>query len=168
MSLSMYQACVPVCIRMLNNLIGILDKARADAEARGYDPAVLVNDRLYPDMFPLTRQVQIATDIARRGGARLAGQDPGFVEDDEETIDDLIGRVRGVIDFLEALRPEQIDGSEKHPITFQLRGREVTFDGQTFLLNFVLPNVYFHITTAYNILRHNGVALGKPDFLGQF
>jgi hypothetical protein len=90
------------------------------------------------------------------------------VEDDEQTLEDLIGRVRGVIDFLETLRPDQIDGAEERAITFQLRGREVTFDGQTFLLNFVLPNVYFHITTAYNILRHNGVVLGKPDFLGGF
>ena len=130
--------------------------------------AVLVNARLYPDMFPLARQVQVASDIARRGGARLAGQDPMVVEDDEQTLEDLIGRVRGVIDFLETLRPDQIDGAEERAITFQLRGREVTFDGQTFLLNFVLPNVYFHITTAYNILRHNGVVLGKPDFLGGF
>ena len=168
MSLSMYQASVPVCIRMLNNFIGILEKGQADAEARGYDPAILVTARLYPDMFPLARQVQVASDIARRGGARLAGQDPAVVDDDEQTLEDLIGRVRGVIDFLETLRPDEIDGSEERAITFQLRGREVTFDGQTFLLNFVLPNVYFHITTAYNILRHNGVVLGKPDFLGGF
>lgn len=167
MSISMYKASVPVCIRMLNNLIGILDKGAAHCDERGIDPTVLVHGRLYPDMFPLVRQVQIASDIAKRGAARLAGLEPETVPDTETGFDDMIGRVRGVIAFLEAFEPAQIDGSEARPITFKLRGADVTFDGQTFLLNFVLPNVFFHITTAYNILRHNGVVIGKPDYLGQ-
>jgi len=167
MSISMYKASVPVCIRMLNNLIGILEKGAAHCEEKGIDPTVLVNGRLFPDMFPLVRQVQIASDIAKRGAARLAGLEPETVPDTETSFDDMIGRVRGVIAFLEAFEPAQIDGSEARPITFKLRGADVTFDGQTFLLNFVLPNVFFHITTAYNILRHNGVAIGKPDYLGQ-
>lgn len=167
MSLSMYTASVPVCIRMLNNLIGILEKGAAYCSDKGIEESVLVNGRLFPDMFPLARQVQIASDIAKRGGARLAGLEPGVVEDTETTFEELIARVRSVVDFLGTLRPEQIDGAEKRPITFRLRGADVTLDGETFLLNFVMPNVYFHITTAYDILRHNGVVLGKPDYLGQ-
>ena len=168
MTISMYAASVPVCIRMLNNLAGILEKGAAHCRENNIDEPVLVGARLFPDMFPLARQVQIASDIAKRGGARLAGLEPEAVEDTEKTFDELIERVRNVIGFLETLEPEQIEGSEDRSITFRLRGADVTMPGQVFLLNFVLPNVYFHITTAYDILRHNGVVLGKPDYLGQF
>ncbi len=168
MSISMYAASVPVCNRMLTNLVGILEKGAAHCRENDIDETVLVGARLFPDMFPLARQVQIASDIAKRGGARLAGLEPETVEDREKTFDELIERVRNVIAFLETLKPEQIEGSEDRFVTFRLRGADVTMPGQVFLLNFVLPNVYFHITTAYDILRHNGVVLGKPDYLGQF
>jgi len=168
MAISTYDASVSVCVRTLGNLIGILEKAAAHCEANNIDPAVLVNARLFPDMFPLARQVQVATDIAKRGGARLAGREPDSVPDTETTFPELIDRVRSVISLLESLTPEQMDGAGGRQITFILRGREMTFDGKTFLLDFVLPNVFFHVTTAYAILRHNGVELGKPDFLGTF
>jgi hypothetical protein len=153
---------------MLNNLVGILEKGAGHCRENDIDESVMVGARLFPDMFPLARQVQIASDIAKRGGARLAGLEPDAVEDNEKTFDELIERVRNVIAFLDTLEPEQIEGSEDRPITFRLRGSDVTMAGQVFLLNFVMPNVYFHITTAYDILRHNGVVLGKPDYLGRF
>jgi hypothetical protein len=168
MNLSMYQASIPVCMRMFRNLVGILEKARANAEARGIEPEVLLNARLFPDMFPLVRQVQVATDIGKRGAERLAGDEVTFVEDTETSFGELIDRVTEVLQYMDGLSPEQIDGKEDEAITFKLRGQDVTFSGREFLLNFVLPNIYFHITTAYNILRHNGVELGKPDYLGQF
>lgn len=167
MTISMYRASVPVLMRMLNNLVGILEKGAAYCGEKEIDQTVLVGARLYPDMFPLARQVQIASDIAKRGAARLAGLTPDVAEDTESVFAELIERVRGVIAFLATLKPGQIDGSEEQPITFRLRGEDVTLDGETYLLNFVLPNVYFHITTAYAILRHNGVVLGKRDYLGQ-
>jgi hypothetical protein len=153
---------------MLNNLVGILEKGAGHCRENDIDESVMVGARLFPDMFPLARQVQIASDIAKRGGARLAGLEPDAVEDNEKTFDELIERVRKVIAFLDTLEPEQIEGSEDRPITLRLRGSDVTMAGQVFLLNFVMPNVYFHITTAYDILRHNGVVLGKPDYLGRF
>jgi hypothetical protein len=153
---------------MLNNLVGILEKGAGHCRENDIDESVMVGARLFPDMFPLARQVQIASDIAKRGGARLAGLEPDAVEDNEKTFHELIERVRNVIAFLDTLEPEQIEGSEDRPITFRLRGADVTMAGQVFLLNFVMPNVYFHITTAYDILRHNGVVLGKPDYLGRF
>jgi len=168
MTISMYSASIPVCIRMLKNLVGILEKGAGHCRENDIDESVMVGARLFPDMFPLARQVQIASDIAKRGGARLAGLEPDAVEDNEKTFDELIERVRNVIAFLDTLEPEQIEGSEDRPITFRPRGADVTMAGQVFLLNFVMPNVYFHITTAYDILRHNGVVLGKPDYLGRF
>ncbi len=167
MTISMFRATVPVCIRMLRNLEGILEKGAAYCKEKDVDETVLVNARLFPDMFPLSRQVQIACDIAKRGAARLAGLSPDVQEDTEASFPELIERVRGVISFLETLEPSQIDGTEEKSITFKLRGEDVTFKGETYLLSFILPNVYFHITTAYNILRHNGVVLGKRDYLGQ-
>lgn len=167
MTISMYRASVPVLIRMLENLVGILEKGAAYCEEKDVEESVLVGARLYPDMFPLARQVQIASDIAKRGAARLAGLSPDVVEDTESDFAQLIGRVRGVLAFLATLEAEQIDGTEENPITFRMRGEDATFDGETYLLKFVLPNVYFHITTAYDILRHNGVVLGKRDYLGQ-
>ena len=168
MTISMYQASVPVFIRMLNNLIAILEKAAAHAEARKIEPAVLINSRLYPDMFPLVRQVRIATDAAMGGAARLAGVEPPKTEDNETTFAELIERARKAIAYVSAFKPEQIDGSEKREVTLKVRDGTLTFDGLTYLLNRVLPNFYFHITTTYGILRHNGVELGKKDYLGKF
>ena len=166
MQISMYQASVPVFIRMLTNLVAILEKAAAHAEARKIDPSVLLSDRLFPDMFPLVRQVQIAADMAKAGPARLAGLQPPSFEDTEKSFPELIERVRRTVAFLETLKPEQIDGSEGRTVTWPTRGTTRTLPGLQYLLNHVAPNVYFHITTTYNILRHNGVELGKPDFLG--
>ncbi len=167
MTLSMFEAAVPPLARSLRNLAAILAKAAAHAEAKGIDPAVLLQARLYPDMFPLVRQVQIATDIARRGLARLAGVESTSMEDNEAGFDDLIGRIETTLASLEGITPEQIDGTETKPIELPIRGETLRFSGQSFLLFFVLPNVYFHVTTAYDILRHNGVELGKRDFLGE-
>ncbi|MGH8728502.1 MAG: DUF1993 domain-containing protein [Burkholderiales bacterium] len=166
MTISMYQASVPTLIRMLNNLSAILEKAAAHAEAKKIDPAVLTSSRLYPDMLPLARQIHIATDQAKGCGARLAGIEPPKFEDKEVTFPELIARIQKTISFLRELKPEQIDGSEKKTITLQVRGSTLTFEGMTYLLNFALPNFYFHVTTAYDILRHCGVELGKRDYLG--
>lgn len=166
MSLSMYQASVPVFVRMLENLAAILKKAEAHAEARKIDPAVLITDRLAPDMFPLARQVQIATDGAKGGVARLAGVEPPSYADTETTFAELQERIAKTIAFLKSMPAEQIDGSEERTITLKLRGADVNFQGQSYLLNFVLPNFYFHLMTAYLILRHDGVELGKMDYLG--
>ncbi|MHB8534151.1 MAG: DUF1993 domain-containing protein [Sulfuricaulis sp.] len=168
MTISMYQASVPVFLRMLDNLVAILEKGAAHAEAKKIDPAVLVNARLYPDMFPFSRQIQIATDVAAGGAARLSGMEPPKTPDTEATFAELIARVRKTIEYIKTFKPAQIDGSESRQVTLKVRDVMMTFDGQTFLLNRVLPNVYFHITTAYDILRHNGVELGKKDFLGKF
>ncbi len=167
MTLSMFEAAVPPLARSLRNLAAILAKAAAHAEAKGIDPAVLLQARLYPDMFPLVRQVQIATDVARRGLARLAGVESAAMEDNEASFDDLIRRIETSLASLEALSAEQIDGTETKAIELAIRGETLQFSGQSFLLFFVLPNVYFHVTTAYDILRHNGVELGKRDFLGE-
>ncbi|MBP0022140.1 MAG: DUF1993 domain-containing protein [Cyanobacteria bacterium SBLK] len=167
MSLSMYQATVPPMMHSLNNLVAILEKAMAHAEAQKIDPTVLLNSRLYPDMFPLSRQIQIASDIARRGSARLAGIEPPVFEDNETTFTELIDRLKQNIAYLQTLNPEQIDGSEENTIVLPVRDEEMTFKGLPFLLYFIQPNFYFHVTTAYDILRHCGVELGKFDFLGK-
>lgn len=166
MTISMYQVAVPSVVRSLNNLVAILEKGAAHAEAKKIDPAVLIASRLYPDMFPLSRQVQIASDIARRGVARLAGTEAPALEDKETTFAELCDRLRNVIAFIETFTPEQIDGSEEKVINLPIGKETMTFAGQDYLLFFILPNVYFHVTTAYAILRHNGVELGKLDFLG--
>lgn len=163
----MYQASVPSLIRSLNNLAAILEKGAAHAEARKIDPAVLINSRLYPDMFPLGRQVQIASDIARRGAARLAGLEAPKLEDNETNFPELIARLQKTTAYLETLTPEQIDGSESKSITLPVGNDTMTFEGLPYLMYFVLPNVYFHVTTAYDILRHCGVELGKRDYLGK-
>lgn len=166
MSLSMYQASVPVFIRALKNLTVVLQKGDAFAQAKQIDPSVLINDRLAPDMFTLLRQIQIATDVARRGVARLAGVEPQKYEDNEKTFADLYDRINRTIAYLESLRPQQIDGTEDRPISFEIQGNTMNFTGQEMLLNFSIPNVFFHTTVTYAILRHNGVELGKRDFLG--
>ncbi len=167
MNLSMYQASVPCFIRMLNNLAAILDKAVAHCEAKKIDPAVLAGCRLYPDMYPLAKQVQIATDMAKGCAARLAGQEPAKYEDNETTLVELRARVAKTVDFLHGFSPAQIDGSEARPITLNMRSGPLQFNGQVYLLEFALPNFYFHITTAYALLRHNGVEIGKQDFIGK-
>lgn len=167
MNISMYQACVPVFIRMLDNLAAILEKAAAHAEAKKIDPAVLVGSRLFPDMFPLVKQVQIATDAAKGGAARLAGLEPPAFEDNEATFADLVARLRKTIAFLETLKPEQIDGSEDRTVTWATRKATKSMQGMPYLLNHVLPNLYFHIATTHGILRHNGVEIGKGDYLGR-
>ena len=166
MTISMYQVAIPSVVRSLNNLVAILEKGAAHAEAKKIDPAVLIASRLYPDMFPLSRQVQIASDIARRGVARLAGTEAPALEDKETTFAELCDRLRNVVAFIETFTPEQIDGSEEKVINLPIGKETMTFAGQDYLLFFILPNVYFHVTTAYAILRHNGVELGKLDFLG--
>jgi len=166
MSISMYQVAIPSLAQSLNNLVAILEKGAAHAETKKIDPSVLISSRLYPDMFPLSRQVQIASDIARRGVARLAGEEAPALEDKETTFAELSDRLHKVIAFIESFTPEQIDGSEEKLITLPIGKETMTFAGQSYLLFFVLPNVYFHVTTAYDILRHCGVELGKRDFLG--
>jgi hypothetical protein len=167
MTISMYQASVPTFIRMLDNLAAILEKAAAHAEAKKIDPAVLVGSRLYPDMFPLVKQVQIATDAAKGGAARLAGTEPPAFEDNESSFPELVARVRKTVDYLKTLKPGQIDGSEDRTVTWKTRTATKTMQGMPYLLSHVLPNLYFHITTTYAILRHNGVEIGKGDFLGR-
>ncbi|MGH8225868.1 MAG: DUF1993 domain-containing protein [Gammaproteobacteria bacterium] len=167
MTISMYQASLPMFVRMLRNLDAILAKGAVHAEAKKIDPAVLVASRLYPDMFTLARQVQIATDIVKGCAARLSGQEPPKYEDNETSFPELAERVQKTIAFLETVKPEQIDGTEDKQITLNMRSGDLTFDGLSYLTGFVIPNFYFHLTTAYNILRHNGVELGKMDFLGK-
>lgn len=166
MSLSMYQASVPAFLKMLTNLSAILDKAAAHAAARKIDPSVLLNTRLYPDMLPLTRQIQIAADFAKGVPARLAGLEPPKYEDKEASFDELKARLAKTADYIKTLKPEQIDGSENRDITLPIGGNPMTFKGQPYLVNFGLTNFYFHVTTAYAILRHCGVEVGKRDFLG--
>jgi uncharacterized protein len=166
MTVSMFQASVPVFIRALNNLSAILEKGAAHANARKIEEAVLLHDRLFPDMFSLVRQVQIATDTARTGAARLAGTEYPAYEDNETTFAQLATRIQNTVKFLETLQPSQIDGSEDKTISWQSRSSTKSMQGQPYLFNHLLPNVYFHVTTAYNILRHNGVEVGKKDFLG--
>lgn len=166
MALSMYQAGIPPMIHSLNNLVNILEKGETYAEAKKIEPAVLIGSRLYPDMFPLSKQIQIVSDIARRGTARLAEVEAPTMEDNETTFPELITRLRETITYLKVFTPEQIDGTETKFIRLPIGEETFTFDGQSFLLYFILPNIYFHVTTAYNILRHCGVEIGKRDYLG--
>ncbi len=167
MTISMFQASVPVITRSLTNLRALLEKAAAHAEANKIDPVVLLNARLFPDMFPLVRQVQIATDMAKGGASRLAGAEVPKYEDNETSFAELIARINKIIALLETFKPAQIDGSEDRDITVPMRDRSLNFKGLPYLLDYVLPNIYFHVTTTYAILRHNGVVLGKGDFLGK-
>ena len=166
MTISMYQASVPLFRSLLGGLSGVLDKGAAFCEAKGVDPSVLINDRLAPDMFPLSRQVQIACDMAKGGAARLAGAEVPSWDDNEKTFSDLTARIAKTLAFIEGFTPAQIDGSEEREIVLTMRSGEMRFVGQQYLIGFVIPNVIFHCATAYNILRHNGVDVGKRDFLG--
>lgn len=168
MSITMYQASVPVFIRMLGNISKILDKAAAHAEAKKIDPAIFVNGRLAPDMFALCRQVQIATDMVKGGAARLAGIEVPCYEDKETTFAELQARIAKTVAFLQSVSAEQIDGSEERPINLKFGSHELNFLGQAYLLDFVLPNFHFHLTTTYAILRHLGVDIGKKDYVGNF
>jgi hypothetical protein len=167
MTMSMYQASVPAFRRGINAMTVVLEKAETQAAAKKFDPAVLLTSRLYPDMFPLTRQIQIMTDGAKGCVARLAGLDIPKYEDTESTFADLKARLAKTLEFASSVTPAQIDGTEDKEIVLTLGGNPTTFKGQQYLLGFVLPNFYFHATTAYAILRHNGIEVGKRDFLGQ-
>ena len=166
MTISMYQASAPRFANTLKNLAAILDKAKAHAEARKIDEQVLTSSRLYPDMFALARQVQIACDSAKGAVARLAGVEIPKHEDSEKTFDELKARIEKTLAFIASVKPAQVDGSEAKEIVLKLQGKDVPFEGLQYLLGFAWPNFYFHAATAYNILRHNGVELGKRDFLG--
>ena len=163
---SMYAMSVPIFDRTLGNLAAIADKAAAYAEARRIDPAVLLGARLYPDMFAFTRQIQIACDFAKGASARLAGQQPPSWEDKEASFADLKARIARTREFIGAFKPEQIDGAEARTIEIPVRGEITRYAGLPYLAHNVLPNFFFHATTAYDILRHNGVELGKKDFIG--
>jgi len=162
----MYALSAPLFVRMLGNLDGVLDKAAAHAAARKIDPTVLVNARLFPDMLPLAAQVRIASDFAKGAVARLTGNEPPKYEDNEATFDDLKARIARTIGYVDGFKPGQFDGADARQVTIKMRGEDKSFDGLTYLANVVLPNFYFHVTTAYDILRHNGVELGKRDFVG--
>lgn len=167
MTISMYQASVPPLSRALNNLVGILEKGAAYAEAKTIEPTVLITGRLYPDMFPLSRQVQIASDVSRRGVAILAGVEAAPIEDTETTFAQLCDRLHQSIAYLNTFTADQFENSVERDIPVPATGGEtIQMKGWPFLSIIVLPNVYFHVTTAYDILRHNGVDLGKLDFLG--
>ena len=164
----MYDASVPVLIRGLGNLSALLEKGLASAEARKIDPAVLVSARLAPDMHPLKNQVQIASDSAKGAASRLAGVDNPSWPDTETTFPELQARIKQTIDYLQTFKPEQFEGSETKTVTLPSPGGDMKFTGQEFLFGFVLPNFFFHVTTAHAILRHNGVPIGKLDYLGGF
>jgi len=166
MAISMYQASAPRFANTLKNLSTLLDKAQAHCEARKIDPLALTSYRLFPDMLPFTRQVMIACDTAKGAVARLAGVEIPKHEDVEKTFEELKARIARTIEFIDTIKPAQIDGSEDKVIVLKMRAREVTYAGMQYLLGFAQPNFYFHVVTAYNILRHNGVELGKADFIG--
>jgi hypothetical protein len=157
---------VPVFVKTLGNLSAILDKAAAHAEAKKIDPAVLLTSRLYPDMFTLTKQVQVACDFAKGTVARLAGQEPPKYDDNETTIEALKARIAKTVDYVQGFQVSQFAGSEEHDVQMKIRDQTLTFKGLPYLAHMALPNFFFHATTAYDILRHNGVELGKRDFIG--
>lgn len=167
MTLSMYQASAPRFANTLRNVAAILTKAEAQATERKFDPAVLLASRLFPDMFPLLRQVQIACDNAKGPVARLAGLEPPRHEDNETSFADLQARIAKTLDFIASVPASDIDGSEDREIVLKLGKHEVRYTGMQYLCGFALPNFYFHVVTAYDILRHNGINLGKGDYIGQ-
>lgn len=167
MSLTMHTATVPTCTRTLSSLIAILEKAAAYAEARKIDPAVLLNTRLFPDMLPLGTQIHIANDIAQGGAARLAGVEVPVLEQKQRTFAEWISTTRGSVAYLESLQPAQFEGSEDRTMTWQTRTSTKNMQGAPYLFHHVLPNVFFHVTTAYDILRQAGLEVGKQDYLGK-
>jgi hypothetical protein len=168
MSISMYQAAVPPILQTLTSTSAILDKAAAHCAARKIDPAVLVHFRLFPDMYPLSRQVQIMTDLAKGMAARLGGVEVPSYADTEMSFEALTARIAKTVTFVKSFTPSRFDGSGDREIILKAGGNELKFTGRQYLTNFVLPNFYFHATTTYNILRHCGVEIGKRDFLGPY
>lgn len=166
MSFTIYDASIPPIIRTLQNLSKILDKAVAQAKAQDKDLNGLLEARLAPDMHPFTRQIQIASDTAKGCGARLAGIEPPAMPDTETSFPELQARIAKTIDFLNGVKPEQLAGAEDREVTLKFPGGEMKFSGRDFLTGFALPNFYFHVTTAYGLLRHKGIEIGKRDFLG--
>ena len=166
MAVSMYPISVPVFVKHLNGLAGCLKKAQAHYAEKKYDEATLINYRFYPDMFSFARQVQAMCDHAKNCTALLSGVEAPKYEDTEKSLGELIARIEKTIAFLNTVKPAQIDGTEQKAVTVKLRDRELNYKGQELLLNRSLPNFFFHATTAYDIIRHNGVELGKRDFMG--
>ena len=167
MTVSMYQASVPVFQQILTSLSAILTKAAAHAEAKKIDPSVFITARIAPDMFPLSRQIQIATDHAKGASARLAGVEIPAFPDTETTFPELQARIAKTLDFIKNLKPAQFEGAASREVKLKIGGNELTFSGQKYLFHGAFPNFFFHATTAYDILRHNGVEIGKRDFLGR-
>jgi hypothetical protein len=168
MTVSMYQASVPVFQQILTSLSAILTKAAAHAEAKKIDPSVFITARLAPDMFPLSRQIQIATDHAKGASARLAGVEIPSYPDTETTFAELQTRITKTLDFIKQLKPAQFEGAASREVKLKIGGNELTFSGQKYLFHGAFPNFFFHAATAYDILRHNGVEVGKRDFIGSF
>jgi len=166
MTLTMHQAAIPATTRVLGNLSGILGKAAAHCAQRKIEPAALLGYRLYPDMFPLTRQVQLGTDFAKGMGARLAGIEVPKFPDTETSFEELQARIAKTTTFLQELQPAQLAGAEDREIVLQFGDRKAQFNGREYLFNFALPNFYFHVTTAYDILRQCGLEIGKSDYVG--
>lgn len=166
MTISMYQASVPHFVNILGNLSKILDKAQAHIDTRKLDDATLTTYRLFPDMLPMARQVQIACDAAKGVVARLAGVEIPVHEDNEKTLAELKARIAKTIVFVQSVTPEQIDGTEDKDIVIKRGDKETHYKGMQFLLGHAIPNFYFHVTTTYNILRHNGIEIGKRDYIG--
>jgi len=166
MSISMYQVAVPVFVRALDNLAHVLKKGEQHAKSKNVSDEVLLQTRLIPDMLPLIKQIQIACDTAARGAARLAGVEPKSFEDNETTLEQAYDRIERSIAYIKSFTPAQIDGSETRPIHLKMRSGELHFEGQAYLLHFTLPNLFFHCTTAYDLLRQAGTDIGKADFLG--
>ena len=167
MTLTMHTATVPTCARALNNFAAILEKAAAHAEARKINPAVLLGTRLFPDMLPLAMQIQLANGSASSGAARLAGAEVPSFETKERGFPEWIGETRATIAFLESLQPAQFEGSAERTVTWQTRSSTKSMQGMPYLLHHVLPNMFFHVTTAYDILRQSGLEIGKMDYLGR-
>lgn len=166
MSLSLYDVSIPTFLHSLRSLKTILEKAVAHAEARKFDPNVFVAMRLYPDMLPFNRQIQIASDAAKGAAARLSGTEPPKFEDNETTMAELIARVTKTIEYLEGFRPEQFAGDDNRIITVKTPRMSLNFKAVDFARHWALPNLFFHVTTAYALLRHGGVDIGKQDYLG--
>jgi uncharacterized protein len=167
MQISMHAMSQGVFHRALSQLLLIMEKGVANAQARGFDVSVLVNSRLAPDMLPFSRQIQLTSDFAKNSMARLAGVEPPKFEDTETTMDELVARVKKTIEYLDTVTAAALQGSETRAVTIKLRDRTLEFQGLEFLQVWALPNFFFHHVTAYNLLRHNGVDIGKRDFLGR-
>lgn len=165
MQISVYSMTVEAFLPLLANLSKQLDKATAYATAKNFDSAVLANARLAPDMFSLIKQVQLTTDFAKSGVARLAGVDVPKFEDNEQTFADLHARIKKTVEFVSSVKADSFKGAEDRDIVIQIRDNKLEFKGLVYLRNWVIPNFYFHLTAAYSILRHNGVDVGKRDFL---